>query len=201
MVARHLHLSHEFVCVTDDPEGIDPRVRTIPLWPEISEARHARRPNCYRRLRAFAPDAGEWLGERIFSIDLDSLLTADITPLVDRPEDFVIYGDTAQNTPYNGSMWLLKAGSRTKVWTDFDPERTPLETEKLRIIGSDQAAIALALGPNEAKYGKKDGVYSFGRDIMRNNGGKLPKDCRAVMMFGKHDPETVPVKWVKEHWK
>ena len=41
------------------------------------------------------------------------MITADVAPLWDRPEDFVIWGDTARGTPYNGSMFLLTAGARS----------------------------------------------------------------------------------------
>ena len=201
MVSRHLRLQHEVVCVTDDPSGIDGDIRIVPIADEMGYATHPRRPNCYRRLTAFAPDAADWLGRRILSFDLDIVITDDITDKIDRDEDFVALQDRASNTPYNGSMWLLTAGSRPQVWESFDPETTPELTRRMGIVGSDQAQIARALGPNEAVWTEADGFYAYGRDICRKNGGKLPANAKAVFFFGPHDPATSDKPWVKEHWR
>lgn len=201
MVARNLDQPHEFVCVTDDAGGIDSRVRIVPLGPEVGKALHPKRPNCYRRLSAFAPNAAEWLGRRILSLDLDCVITRDLGPLVNRPEDFVIYADPAKGTPYNGSLWLLTAGSRVKVWETFDPLKAPERTQQLGIIGSDQAWIAAALGSKEATFDRRDGVLTYVRDVRKGNGGRLPDGARIVFFVGPHDPSRAPESWVKEYWK
>lgn len=201
MVGRNLHRPYEFVCVTDDAEGIASHIKTLPLDPVLSQQTHARRPNCYRRLKAFSEDAGEWLGcDRLMSIDLDCVITGDITPLTRRTEDFVIFGDTAKGTPYNGSLWLLKAGSRPQVWNAFDPEASPLQTKAMNIIGSDQAWIAACLGPNEAKFGTQDGIYSYARDV-KANGGTLPADARIVFFIGPYDPARCLFPWAEKHYR
>lgn len=204
MVSRNLKIPHRIICMTDDPSGIASHIEARDIGPVVSKQRHPKRPNCYRRLRAFSADAHEWFGvpagSCIMSIDLDAILTRDITPLATRPEDFVIYGDTAVNTPYNGSLWLLRLGSRLKVWRDFDPDRTPRETERLRMIGSDQAAIAAALGPNEARFTERDGVHYYSR-IMKTYGGKLPAGTRIVFFIGPNDPAKCKLPWAVEHYR
>lgn len=202
MVSRHLHVPHEVVCVTDDASGIDSRVRVVPINDEVGYHTHPKRPNCYRRLKAFAADAAEWLGERILSIDLDCVIMRDITPLANRPEDFVIMDDSKPNaTPYNGSLWLLKAGSRTKVWETFSPEKSPEITKRAGIIGSDQAWIAHVMGPHEARFTTADGVFGYGRDVCRKYGGTPPPHTRIVFFYGKHDPSRDRSDWVKENWR
>jgi hypothetical protein len=37
MVARHFNRPHRFVCITDDPEGLDPAVDAVPLWSDFSD--------------------------------------------------------------------------------------------------------------------------------------------------------------------
>ena len=198
MVEKHLNLPHRFVCITDDPKGID--CETMPLWNEPQVNLPEGRPNCYRRLRAFAPDAAEWLGERILSIDLDTVIVDDITPLVDRDDDFVIWGDTARNTHYNGGFWLLRAGTRSRVWTEFTPDAPRLTRT---MVGSDQAWISHTLGPGESMWGEADGVYSY-RNHLKEGALPLPPNARIVFMHGKFDPwdqlaqERSP--WIKEHW-
>lgn len=207
MVRRNLHVPHEIVCVTDDVVGIDDSIRIVPLWQDhggIANPSFRVGPSCYRRLRAFAADAAEFLGERILSIDLDTVIVGDITPLVDRDEDFVIWGDTARNTAYNGGLWLLKAGTRTKVWETFDPVQSPRMTRAARILGSDQAWISYILGPKEKKFTRADGVYSFRNDLQQRGIKALPDNARVVMFHGRHDPWQSEVQatypWVRKHW-
>lgn len=124
MVARHYPHPHRFVCVTDDATGLDAGIQAVPLWPDfanIPSPHGGKNPSCYRRLHAFAPDIGGVFGPRFVSLDLDCVLVGDVTPLWDRPDDFVMWGDTNPTTAYNGSMFLMTAGARRKVWDDFDP--------------------------------------------------------------------------------
>lgn len=207
MIERHYQGPHELVCVTDDPAGIDPRVRTLPLWTEFAHVpspHGVNYPSCYRRLRMFAPDAGELFGDRFVSMDLDVVITRDITALLNTPADFRIYGDTAKGTPYNGSLIQLRAGARSKVWKEFDPKTAGQRSLRAGYIGSDQGWIAIALGPNEAKFTRKDGVYSY-RNEIQPSGGMLPNDAKIVIMHGHLDPWTPLLhrkhKWIAEHYR
>ena len=201
MVGRNLNLEHRFVCVTDDARGMED-IETIPLWdyPEVKLPRG--KPNCYRRLRVFAPDASEWLGNRILSIDLDTVITGDITPLIDIPDEFKIWGDTAKNTHYNGGFWLMDAGARARVWDEFTPD-APNITRARKMVGSDQAWISYVLGPNESKWSTADGVYSF-RNHMSSGKEPLPSDARVVFFHGQFDPWDKNVQrdnlWIKDYY-
>lgn len=203
MVARHYRRPHEFVCITDDPRGLDPSIRVIPLWPDHAGLPGPHGVSCYRRLRAFAADAADWLGPRIVSLDLDTVLVGDVAPLWDRPEDFVIWGDTARGTPYNGSMWLLRAGTRRPVWETFDPATSPARARALGYIGSDQAWIGACLGPSEPKWSAADGVYSW-RVHVKRAGGALPPDARVVFFHGREKPWAAALQarypWIAAHY-
>ncbi len=206
MVKRHLHVPHEFVCITDDPTGIDDDIRIVPLWDDYAYLQGFvgnQRPCCYRRLKVFNADAAG-LGEHVLSIDLDCVITRDITPLINRKEDFVIWGDTAPGTLYNGGFWMLRRGTRQKVWDTFDPNESPQLTRKIGIIGSDQAWISHCLGKGEAMWTRVDGVYSF-RNHLNKASMKLPTDARIVMFHGQHDPWHSDVQgkfpWIREHYK
>lgn len=199
---RHCRLPHRFVCITDDPSGIDEDIETRPIGPEIGYNWHPARPNCYRRLWLFSDEAGEELGERILSIDLDTVITGDLTPLLDRPEEFIIVRGRKPMTPYVGCMWLLSAGSRRQVWDELDPQTFPERAKREGRVGSDQSAIAMILGHGEATWGRDDwGVYGYGVDILRGNGGHLPRGARMVCFWGPHDPAKSNKDWVKEHWR
>jgi hypothetical protein len=208
MVARHYHGPHRFVCVTDEPEALQ-GVEAIPLWPDHghipSPIGHSY-PSCYRRLKVFAPDAGEMFGPRLVSIDLDTVITGDITPLFNRPEDFVIWGesDFPHTTPYCGSLWMLRTGTRNKVWTEFDPKTSPSKATRAGCRGSDQGWLSYILGKGEATWTRKDGVYSFRKQISKNREYALPKDARLVAFHGKVDPwsyKAQQIDWVRTHYR
>lgn len=205
MVARNYPHPHRFICVTDDTDGLDPQVEVIPDWKDfvtLQSPHGGNNPACYRRLRMFSPDIGKVFGNRFVSLDIDCVITRDLTPVWNRPEDFVIWGDTNPQTLYNGSMILMTAGARSQVWNDFDPKRSPDLARSAGNFGSDQAWISYRLGPGEAKWTRHDGVYSFRNEIMRM-GNRLPEEARIVMFHGAHDPwGAVPQKigWVKRYW-
>jgi hypothetical protein len=214
MIDRHYTDPHRLTCITDDPEGIDPSVRVIPLWSDHANVPNPggpRNPSCYRRLKLFSAEARELIGARLLSIDLDIVVTGDMRPVWNRPEEFVINSDTgAPRTPYNGSMFLLTAGSRTKVWDEFNPTFSPKRTRSLGMIGSDQAWIACALGPNEARWTTADGIYSYRKhlanqqDVVRPDVA-LPADARLINFHGRFDPWSPEIQqahaWVREHYQ
>lgn len=210
MFERFLPVRHEYVCITDDPTGIDPRVRVIPLWDDLADIpspHGGNNPACYRRLKAFARDAGDWLGKRILSVDLDVVVTGDLRPLVRRPEEFVIWGDTNPTTHYNGGLWLLAAGARPQVWEKFDQAHSPRAARAAGQFGSDQGWISHCLGPGEARFGRRDGVYSFRNDLNGDRGQPkpLPQDARIVLFHGQLDPWDSAARarhpWIADYWR
>lgn len=205
MVARHYQAPHRFVCITDDATGLE-RVETIPLWPDHANvpSPHGRgNPSCYRRLKLFDPAIEELLGARIVSMDLDTVIVGDLAPIFNRSEDFVIWGQSDMATQwYNGSLFMLTAGSRPQVWTDFDPVTSPRLALAARKFGSDQGWISYKLGRHEATWGQKDGVYSY-RVHIRPQGNVLPANARVVNFHGKVDPWSYTaqqVPWIRQHY-
>lgn len=209
MVRRHYPHPHRFVCVTDQPQGIDRDVEIIPAWNDFAHVPSphggTKNPSCYRRLRLFHPDAAQWFGDRFVSLDLDMVITGDLTPLWNRTEDVVFWGDTNPQpaSHYNGSMMLIRAGSRPHVWSRFDPKVSPSLSLKAKAWGSDQGWISYCLGGKEAKWTRSDGVYSFRNDLKGHP--KLPDNARVVVFHGRFDPWQHDVQkrwpWVKAHYR
>lgn len=212
MVRRHYQAPHRFSCITDDATGIDPDVRVLPLPNMLSEIRNPsfrNGPSCYRRLFAFSHTARTFIGDRFVSLDLDVVITGDMRPVWDRPEDFVIWGDSLRSSEkhrgfwYNGSMWLLRAGTRREIWEEFDAHKSPAEAHAAGFKGSDQGWISYRLGKEEAIWTTADGVYSF-RSHLEKGARPLPTDARIVIFHGRHDPWDQRVQarspWIKNHW-
>lgn len=206
-VGENLSIPHEFCCITDTPEGIDAGVRIIPLWDDLVDM-----GGCYRRLKVFAPEMREVIGERFVSLDLDSVVTGDLTPLLDRDEDFIAWTGVANSTPYCGSMFMLKAGARKQVWEDFDPRTSPAAA--CRFVGTDQAWISHCL-PGEAVWTRHDGVLSFRSHVAKGHKmpgrarrlgayGGLPDHARIVFFHGACDPSQQALQeahpWIKSYW-
>ena len=218
MVERHYHGPHEVVCITDNPIGIDERVRIVPLWDDfrfVQSPLGVEYPACYVRLRAFDASMHSVLGNRFISVDLDCVITNDVTDLWNRREDFVIWENNTRPftspgtplkpiTPYNGSMWMMNAGARQQVFSDFDPHKSPIETYNAGYVGSDQAWFAHCLGPKEATWKSLDGVYSW-RQHMKNRMYMLPEDARIVFFQGGEDPWDQSARdkapWIEEHYR
>jgi hypothetical protein len=211
MIGRNYDGPSRLTCITDDPKGISKEVRVIPLWDTFGNlpSPHGRGyPSCYRRLPLYAEEfmgqrIADLIGPRFACLDLDVVVTGQLNPLVDGPEDFKIWGDTAKGTPYNGSFYVMDAGARTKVWDRFDPVGSPKRSLALNYIGSDQGWIAACLGPNEKKWSTRDGVYSYRNHIQRS-GYLLPANARLVIFHGAVDPwsnQAQCISWVRRHYR
>lgn len=208
MVARHYPIAHRFICITDDPTGIDPDIEVVPLWEEHGDLRNptwpANGPSCYRRLRAFAPEFEAIAGRRFVSLDLDIVITGDLRPIWNRDEDFVIYAPDSTGGNFNGSMFMMTAGCREHVWQSFDPDQSPQLSHRARVQGSDQAWIQYVLGKDEARWTAKDGVFAYRRDCVQARRGQLPPGARMVVFHGTPDPWDRDAQhrsaWIRDHY-
>jgi len=205
-LGRQYHKPFRLTCITDDATGISSEVRIIPLWNDwahIPSPHGPSYPSCYRRLKLFSPDAADFIGPYFACLDLDMVFTGDITPLFEPDADFKIWGDTNRATPYNGSLWKMRAGARRRVWDEFDPIEAPARSRRMGYIGSDQGWISACLGPNEARWTQRDGIYSF-RVHVHRYGCRLPANARIVIFHGAIDPwsplaQRLP--WVRQHYR
>lgn len=205
MVRRNLDMDYEFACITDDPAGLDPSIRVIPLWDDLADM-----GGCYRRLKAFAPEMADIIGPRFVWLDVDCVVTGDLTPLFRRREDFVIWSNGIGKAPYCGSMVMMTAGSRACVWDEFDPEASPMAGKAMGYVGTDQAWIAARL-PGEAVWTPDDGVLSRYHVGIRVDREKrplrphLPANARAVFLHGPVDPSMPELQarhpWIAEHYR
>lgn len=204
MVARHLHLEHEFVCITNCPEEIDPSIKTIPLWDDLLHDGY-----CLVRLKAFSEEMEDIIGPRFAWFDLDVVIVDDITPMFVTYAPFKISGVELREQPYNGSIVLMNAGARSQVWHEFDAERLKRVKAEKNYGGTDQAWIAVCLGEREDVWIQRDGVYNYREHIdpprPLGNDGRLPLNARVVVMNGKFSPADPACQekspWILEHWR
>jgi len=209
MVKRNTTVPHEFICVTDNPAGIDPDVKVLPLWENPApEYGSATRPNCFVRLRAFSPKIADLLGEKFIWMDLDTVICGNIDHILNDPADFKIWKVDNERSPCNGSLVLHKAGTRAEIWNKFSPSHVhPILgfRKSKNLIGSDQAWIAQHLRPDDQFFGQKDGVFSFRCHIKDVNGAEPPDGAKIIFFHGDYDPWLPEVrkkyKWIQKHYR
>lgn len=210
-VKRNLDMDHEFVCVTDDAEGLDPAIRVVPIWDDYAEM-----GGCYRRLKAFSSEMRDVLGPRFVWMDLDAVVLGDLTPLFSRDEPLILWRNGVGNAPYCGSMVMLDAGYGERIWTDFTPEAAKVNQKATGYVGTDQAWIGAIAGDKQPVWTRRDGVLSY-RHVPRMrcplgvarrryglDPGTLPDNARVAFFHGPLDPSMPRVQedypWVKENW-
>jgi hypothetical protein len=204
MIRRHLHVPHRFVCLTDEVRGFARGIEVVMPPPEamalaeMPSPEGGNFPACYRRLWMFSEQA-QALGDRVLLMDVDAVITGDITHLVKRDEDFVgwrplcSWGNMERVA---GGMYLLKTGSRTEVWTEFSAAGVAA-ARAAGYRGSDQAWISFKLGKTAALWPDDAGLYALSDMPAR----KLPDGACVVQFAGNTKPWNAGLMtWVREHY-
>lgn len=198
MLKRNLTLPFRHVCVTDDAAGLNPEIAYHPISENKFLEINPKHPNSYRRLFIYSKEARDVLGERVLSLDLDTIILSNIDSLVDRPEDFVAWNKGG--TPYQGAIILHSPGTRTFLWDEFiaNPQKCRQMGRARLYCGSDQAWVSARLGPGEAVWKPKDGIYSY-KVHVRNKG--LPANAKIILCHGTPKPWQMKDDFVQRHWR
>ena len=205
MVKRHLHVEHRFRCVTDG-FGWIPTGSLSPF-----DTRTHRSQTRFAKLQLFRKDIAETLGERILYLDLDTVITDDITPLVDRTEDLVLWRNPRFDeglTPsrFNTSMILLTAGVRPDLYDDFTEEayqKFVAENGSFPFKGgSDQRWVSDRVSHDNPYWDASDGVYGAG--ALGPPPTELPRGARIIFTPGNREPSQDATQekhpWIKYHY-
>jgi hypothetical protein len=201
MVRRNLTIPHRLLCITTEPDGIE--IDTYPLWEDfgINNPRWgASKPQCYRRLKAFSEEMRPILGDRFVSMDIDCVITGNLDEMLSRQEDFIINRGRTHKNIYNGSMWMMNTGARSHVWDEFRGEESVQQAS--RWMGSDQAWMREALGPDEATWGPEDGIAAYVH--LRAIPKWKPKNTKIVFFQGSYKPWShgaENIDWIRENWR
>jgi hypothetical protein len=200
-VKANLTVPHSFICVTDRPEAFDgdTDVRAIPIDDTIPmDAGH-----CVCRLMTFHPNGREIFGaDRVFQMDLDTLVIRNFDDVVMRDEDVVLWRNPArvpwdnpsrpQRPYYNGSFVLHRCGTWPDVWKNY----------QLAISGhlfgyrtkDDQAWLSSYLGRDMPYFDASHGIYRIARPGEPETGihGTLPDNAKLVTYPGSEGKISLP---------
>ncbi len=161
---------------------------------------------CLVRMRMFdaswQASIGARAGDRIVSVDLDVIATAALDPLFDRDDEFTIMqGFNSTNPcPFNGSLWMVRAGVRHDVFEDFSFDAYKSRGVPVHAFPDDQGWLHHKF-PNAAAYGPQDGVYAFKKVGWGAAGRRgLPDGARLVAFPGRDPAKYSEAPWVRQHW-
>ena len=210
---KHLHIPHEFVCITDNPNGIDSsNIRILPLWNDFRDL-----GRCFTRLKIYSEEMGKLIGPRFAQIDLDVVVVNDVTPIFSRTEEFIGYRDSKNPKCYSGCLYQMNAGAKSQVYHTFRRlyDMTPNENKRewfqkrynrsSEFVGSDQSWQTEVLGKGLPRWGNEDGLYDHWQ-IENLPNGELPSNARIILVNGMTRDPSLPsfqekYPWMVEHWK
>lgn len=214
MLRRNLDgITHRIVCVTDDPSGVT-ECETFMLWRDHDNLANATKhtlPSCYRRLKLFDPvtqtQMGMFPGDRIVSLDLDTLVVGQLQPLLGR-DDYRFLGWALPGTHhpkvFNGSFFMFTAGELAEVWREFNAKTSPQEAFQAGYLGSDQSWLSYKL-VNKARC---DGftfpeIASYPHHVRKMK--VLDARTRLIFFHGKRKPwhtdSNRESPWIARYWR
>lgn len=127
-------------------------------------------------------------GERFLYLDLDIVITEDISSILERKEPFVTIQDWI-NPTYNSSAMLMTGGENSHVYDIF----TSNKEESMRVFkGGDQHFITNYI---DAALFTEDDFSSF-----RLGGNEGSPQSKVVVFHGKPNPHEVKGTWVESEW-
>ena len=137
-------------------------------------------------------------GERIVNLDLDLVVTGQLDQLFERDKFTILQGvNTTNPCPMNGSVWMLRAGERPDIWSDFSVTKSA--AVPFHSFPDDQGWFWHKI-PDAGAWGPADGVYGF-KKVGWPKGDGLPANARIVAFPGWRDPTKFEnLDWVKKHW-
>jgi hypothetical protein len=212
MVQRNLTLDHEFVCFTENADGLDENIRVEPL-PEIAGIKGA---------------VGWWWKPMFFNkrlplkgtilyFDLDVIIFENIDKLfTHKPGEFLIIRDfnrfmIKNYQKFNSSVFRLDIGMHPHVWTDFikNPQ------DPIRRYHGDQDWIRAKI-TKDFDFWPDEWIQSYkwemrgkpqmkgtkgNRDFVHPGEPKILKETSVAVFHGDPNPHYCKDLWVRENWK
>jgi len=207
MVARHITIPYEFVCITDDNHPIT-GVRSI-VMPDQGYPK-----KWWHKVHMF--DQRLPLRGRILFFDLDVVIHHNIDKLATTfINDFLgIHDFNRKFHPswqyLNSSVLAWNHGTQNHIWDQF--KSNPTEAQKLQ---GDQDWI-WKVSKDRIKWWPKDWIQSYKWEIRRkdelilqngkrqfkteNHEVELPRECCVTVFHGDPKPQDVKDKFVVDNW-
>jgi len=209
MVQRNCTLPFQFVCLTDNPEGVHHDIRTIQFDRQFS--------TWWAKPYMFSNDLG--LRGTILYMDLDVVIAGNIDKLFTyEPGKWCVIRDFTRSMrpkwqKYNSSVIRFDYNQLDHLWRDFEKNQKLYQ----RKHHGDQdwlytvADVKPALWPDEWIQSWKWEIRKSKQFAPGGTRGKRrfkdiedvvpPKECCITVFHGDPNPELVEDPWVKQNWR
>ncbi len=179
MVERHSTVQHYFLCLTDDPTGIE--CAHAPIGTDL--------PGWWSKLILFNPESA--LQEhRVFYLDLDTIIVGNIDLLLAYDGPFAILSDFYHPEEYGSAVMSIAPGVGHKVWTDFPGTGA---------YWGDQAWIKPCI-PDADRWQDCYPGYMVSYKVHCQEG--IPEDARNVNFHGTPKPaDLLPTDPLRLEWE
>jgi hypothetical protein len=216
MVKRNLTLPFNFVCFTDDPEGIDPEIITAPI-PEVNVP-PANQYSPWRKLASYQENLGGLSGKTMF-LDLDNIIVDNIDCFFDYTDKFAIIENWTQlgRGIGNSSVYVYEIGKYKDLLEGFnnDPHKV------VDLYDNEQIYVTKTLGTEKIEFFPETWCRSFKRHSVAGRIGrffiepKLPEGVKILSFHGHPRPhealegrwpgKLIPLlkkpAWLSEYWR
>ena len=183
MVRRWSSVEVDFVCFTEDGEGLGEGIRVLPLPEQNSRGQDVE--GWWNKLSLFREGISS-VGSHILYFDVDIVITGSIDDLLFYNSDFAI-AVNAYAPSFSSSVMRFKNGIRPDIWTDFsdqDADRLP----------GDEDWIASKVPDADLFPEEWCTIYR----LQAVHG--VPEGAKVVSFGGRPNPEDYPAPWIKEYW-
>lgn len=210
MVARNCNLPYEFVCLTDDATGLDPKIKTIPLPSNLQ--------GWWCKPYMYSNDLP--IKGTILYMDLDVVIASNIDKLFTyQPNHWCTIRDfTRAMRPdwkkYNSSVVRFKTGQLDHVWTEFQTNQRDIQ----RRLHGDQDWLFEATRKSQAMLYPDSWILSWKWEIRRTKefdysgtkGNRKFKqienvkpriECCVTVFHGDPNPHNCEDPWVVDNWR
>lgn len=192
MVARQLSLDYEFICFTDNTEGIHPDVSILPL-PELGVAHPKNVPGKWTKTALWQANLFGLEGVALF-IDLDTVLVDCIDEFFDygNPSDVVVTRNWLKPAKKLGQTTLFRypVGGNPKVYNDFinDPQKIADKYQFEQHYVTAQIENDLKFWPS--KWVKHYRIHCLTNNYIRRylRPATIPKGARIIAFPGIPNP-------------
>lgn len=192
---------YDSLCLTD--AGEIQGVNTLPLQYEW--------PSWWSKIEVFNPYRADIGSEDILLIDIDTVITGDLTPFLQKRAftaltDF--YAEGTQNPHMASGLMFIPAEIKHKVWDKFIIEPAHHMQAHIHMPHhGDQGFISTCLNAERWQAVLPGAVVSYKRDVaakdmpgyhsVRSKGnGMVPENTRIVCFHGNPRPWRVGLPWI-----
>jgi hypothetical protein len=183
MVARNAKRPYQFVCLTDDPRGVD--VRYTDVATDL--------PGWWSKLVLFRPHPA-LEGRRVVYLDLDTVISGNIDFLFDYGGDFAMLRSFLPPSAYGSAIMSIGPEFGRAIWSEF--HRSPRGIMNRLHGDQDWIAERMVVQPDVWQDVAPGKIGSYKVDRLEDG----PRDFAVCCFHGTPKPHEVN-GWVALHWR